>query len=128
MSHLAGGFIAVGLGAMLGAWLRWGLGVALNHRFPPVPLGTLAANLVGGYLIGLAVAWISARPELPPEWRLFIVTGFLGGLTTFSTFSAESVGMLLRGEFGWAALHTTWHLAGSILATALGIATYRALV
>ena len=126
MNHLAGGFVAVGLGAMLGAWLRWGLGLWLNPRFPEVPLGTLTANLVGGYLVGIAVAWISARPEIDPAWRLFIVTGFLGGLTTFSTFSAESVGMLLRGEFGWAALHTTWHLGGSILATALGIATYRA--
>lgn len=126
MNHLAAGFVAVGLGAMLGAWLRWGLGLWLNPRFPAVPLGTLTANLVGGYLVGIAVAWISARPEIDPAWRLFIVTGFLGGLTTFSTFSAESVGMLLRGEFGWAALHTTWHLGGSILATALGIATYRA--
>ena len=103
MNHLAGGFVAVGLGAMLGAWLRWGLGMWLNPRFPAVPLGTLTANLVGGYLVGIAVAWISARPEIDPAWRLFIVTGFLGGLTTFSTFSAESVGMLLRGEFGWAA-------------------------
>jgi len=127
MNPVAVGFVAVGLGAMLGAWLRWGLGLWLNPRFPAVPLGTLAANLVGGYLVGIAVAWISARPEIDPAWRLFIVTGFLGGLTTFSTFSAESVGMLLRGEFGWAALHTTWHLGGSILATALGIATYRAL-
>ena len=127
MSHLAGGFLAVGAGAVLGAWLRWFLGVWLNPRFPPVPLGTLAANVVGGYLVGIAVAWISARPEIAPEWRLFIVTGFLGGLTTFSTFSAESVGMMLRGEFGWAALHATWHLCGSVLATALGIATYRAL-
>jgi len=126
MNHVAGGFIAVGLGAMLGAWLRWGFGLLLNHRFPPVPLGTLAANILGGYLVGIAVAWISARPEIPPEWRLFIVTGFLGGLTTFSTFSAESVAMLLRGDYGWALLHTTWHLVGSIVATALGIATFRA--
>lgn len=127
MSALAGGFIAVGLGAMLGAWLRWGLGLWLNPRFPAVPLGTLAANVAGGYLVGVAVAWISARPEIPAEWRLFAVTGFLGGLTTFSTFSAESVGMMLRGEYGWAALHATWHLGGSIVATALGILTYRAL-
>jgi CrcB protein len=126
VNHLAGGFVAVGVGAALGAWLRWGLGMWLNPRFPAVPLGTLTANLVGGYLVGIAVAWISARPEIDPAWRLFIVTGFLGGLTTFSTFSAESVGMLLRCEFVWAALHTSWHLGGSILATALGIATYRA--
>ena len=119
--------VAVCVGASLGALLRWWLGSQLNSLFPGVPPGTLAANLVGGYLVGIAVAWISARPEIAPEWRLFIVTGFLGGLTTFSTFSAESVGMLLRGEYGWAALHTTWHLGGSILMTTLGIVTYRAL-
>jgi fluoride exporter len=127
MNPLAGGFIAVGLGAALGAWLRWGFGAWLNPRFPALPPGTLVANLLGGYLVGIAVAWISNRPELPMEWRLFVVTGFLGGLTTFSTFSAESVGMLLRGEYGWAALHTGSHLLGSLAMTALGIATYRAL-
>lgn len=127
MSALAGGLLSVGLGAALGAWLRWGLGAWLNPRLPSLPLGTLVANVAGGYLVGLAVAWISSRPEVAPEWRLFIVTGFLGGLTTFSTFSAESVGMLLRGDYGWAALHSTGHLFGSLLATALGIATFRAL-
>jgi CrcB protein len=127
LSSLAGGFLSVGVGAALGAWLRWGLGTWLNPRFAAVPAGTLAANLVGGYLIGIAVAWISARPEVSPEWRLFVVTGFLGGLTTFSTFSAESVGMLLRGDYGWATLHALGHLFGSLAMTALGIATYRAL-
>ena len=127
MNSLAGGLLSVGLGAALGAWLRWGLGAWLNPRHAAVPLGTLVANVAGGYLIGLAVAWISARPEIAPEWRLFVVTGFLGGLTTFSTFSAESVGMLLRGDYGWAALHSAGHLAGSLVATALGIATVRAL-
>lgn len=128
MSSLAGGFVAVGLGAAVGAWMRWGLGVWLNARTPALPLGTLIANLAGGYLVGIAVAWISHRPEMPVEWRLFLVTGFLGGLTTFSTFSAESVGMLLRGEYGWALLHTTWHLAGAIVMTALGVLTYRTLL
>lgn len=127
MSPLAGGFIAVGIGAALGAWLRWGLGVWLNPRLASLPLGTLAANLAGGYLAGIAIAWISHRPEVPVEWRLFIVTGFLGSLTTFSAFSAESVGMLLRGEYGWAALHTTGHVLGSLVLAALGVATYRAL-
>lgn len=127
MNHFAGGFVAVGVGAALGAWLRWGLGIWLNERTPALPLGTLASNLIGGYLVGIAVAWISHRPEVPVEWRLFIVTGFLGGLTTFSTYSAESVAMMLRGEYGWAALHTTWHLVGSLVLTACGIATYRAL-
>ena len=127
MNHLAGGFLAVGAGAALGAWIRWGLGMWLNARTPSLPLGTLAANLVGGYLVGIAVAWISHRPEVPPEWRLFIVTGFLGGLTTFSTFSAESVGMLMRGDYGWALFHSTGHLVGAIVMTALGIVTYRAI-
>ena len=127
MSALAAGFVSVGVGAALGAWLRWGLGTWLNPRFAALPAGTLLANLVGGYLIGVAVAWISARPEVSPEWRLFVVTGFLGGLTTFSTFSAESVGMLLRGDYGWAALHASGHLFGSLTMTALGIASYRAL-
>jgi fluoride exporter len=127
MNPFASGAIAVGLGAMLGAWLRWGFGVWLNPRLPALPLGTLLANIVGGYLVGIAVAWISHRHEVPVEWRLFVVTGFLGGLTTFSTFSAESVGMLLRGEYGWALAHTASHLLGSLAMTALGIATYRIL-
>ena len=128
MNPLVGGFVAVGVGAALGAWIRWGLGIWLNARSPALPLGTLAANLVGGYLVGIAVAWISHRPEVPAEWRLLIVTGFLGGLTTFSTFSAESVGMLMRGEYAWAFFHTTSHLVGAILMTVLGVLTYRALV
>lgn len=127
MSTLAGGFLAVGIGAALGAWIRWGFGLWLNPRFAALPMGTLAANLVGGYLVGIAIAWASHRPELPVEWRLFVVTGFLGGLTTFSAFSAESVGMLLRGDYGWAALHTAGHVAGSLVLAGLGIATYRAL-
>ena len=123
MNHLAGGFVAVGLGAMLGAWLRWGLGMWLNPRFPAVPLGTLTANLVGGYLVGIAVAWISARPEIDPAWRLFIVTGFLGGLTTFSTFSVEVVAQLMAGRMMWALSAIAVHVAGSIGMTLLGIGT-----
>ncbi len=122
-----GGLVAVGVGAMLGAWLRWGLGGWLNARGAALPWGTLAANLLGGYLVGIAIAAFTSRPELPPEWRLFVVTGFLGGLTTFSTFSAESVGMMLRGDYGWAALHAAGHLLGSLVLTALGIASWRAL-
>ena len=89
-------FFAVGVGAALGAWLRWGFGLWFNPALPELPLGTLAANLVGGYLIGLAMAFFIHYPSLSPEWRLFIITGFLGGLTTFSTFSAETVTLLLR--------------------------------
>jgi CrcB protein len=83
---MIGQFVAVGAGAALGAWLRWGLSAWLNPRVPQYPLGTLAANLVGGYLVGIAIAFFIARTDLAPEWRLFVVTGLLGGLTTFSTF------------------------------------------
>jgi CrcB protein len=121
------GFIAVGIGAALGAWLRWLLSVLYNATWPQLPLGTLASNLVGGYLIGVAAAFFIQNDALAPEWRLLIVTGFLGGLTTFSTFSAESVGLLTRGEYAWAGVHIVTHLAGSLVMTVLGIASYRAL-
>lgn len=122
-----GGFAAVGIGAALGAWLRWGLGAALNATVPLLPLGTLVANLVGGYLIGIAVSYLSEEPLLPQEWRLFVITGFLGGLTTFSTFSAESLALVSRGDYGWAALHSALHLVGCLLAAWLGALTFRAL-
>ena len=96
---MVAGIAAVGLGAACGAWLRWALSTWLNPRVPHFPLGTLAANLVGGYLVGLAVAYFAARHDIAPEWRLFIVTGFLGGLTTFSTYSSEVTQLLLRGEY-----------------------------
>jgi len=91
------------------------------------PLGTLAANVIGGYLIGLSLAWFALTEGLPPEARLLVITGFLGGLTTFSTFSAEAVGLLERQQYGWAATHIGLHLAGSLGATALGFATLRLL-
>jgi CrcB protein len=122
-----GGLLAVGGGAALGAWSRWALGLWLNALLPQLPLGTLAANVVGGYLIGLALAWFALAEGVPPELRLLVVTGFLGGLTTFSTFSAEAVGLLARQQFGWAAAHVALHLGGSLLATALGFATLRLL-
>ena len=118
--------LAVALGAALGAWLRWVLGVWLNPTTGNLPLGTLAANLIGGFLVGIAVAAFADRTEIAPAWRLFIITGFLGGLTTFSTFSAESVALLMRGSYGWALAHAGAHLFGSLVLTALGIATYRA--
>lgn len=127
MSATLGGFLAVGAGAALGAWLRWGLSLWLNERHAAIPLGTLAANWVGGYCVGLAVAWLGAQPELDPRWRLFIVTGLLGGLTTFSTYSAEVVNLLQRGALGWAFLTALLHLAGSLLLTWLGIASFSAL-
>lgn len=120
------GLVAVAGGAVLGAWARWGLSLGLNAINPALPYGTLLANLGGGFLIGVAVALFDAHPALSPEWRLFAVTGFLGALTTFSTFSAESVMLLQGGQLGAAALHSVLHLAGSILATFAGIAAWRA--
>ncbi len=119
------GFAAVGIGAAVGAWLRWALSLAFNARIESLPLGTLAANLVGGYLIGIAVALFQDLPQLAPEWRLLLVTGFLGGLTTFSTFSAEAVVLLQRGAYGWALLHSGIHLLGSVALCIAGFATWR---
>lgn len=114
-------------GAGFGALLRAGFNVVTVNTASVIPLGTLIANLVGGYLVGLAVAFFGNNPQLSPEWRLFIVTGFLGGLTTFSSFSAEVVAMIQRGEFTWALGTALLHLFGSLLLTFLGILTYQAL-
>jgi len=122
------GLAAVAIGAVLGAWLRWALGGWLNAIVPELPLGTLAANLGGGFVIGVAIAFFARYPGVAPEWRLAIITGFLGALTTYSTFSAEAVTLLARGQFGWAALHSFSHLAGSLAMTALGLVAFRALV
>jgi fluoride exporter len=115
------GVLAVFCGAGLGALLRWVLGLRLNPVFPTLPLGTLAANLIGGLLVGFAVAWLGRHPGLPPEVRLFVITGFLGGLTTFSTFSAEVVNLLGRGEYGWGLASAGAHLTGSLILTAIGM-------
>ena len=119
-------FVAVGLGAALGAWLRWGLGLWLANAHPKLAVGTLAANLGGAYLIGIALGFFAANPNLSPEWRLFAVTGFLGGLTTFSTFSGEAMALLQRGDYGWALAHSLIHLTGSIAFCIAGFATWRA--
>ena len=124
----AAAFAAVGVGAMLGAWARWGLGMLLNPVFPTLPLGTLAANLLGGYLMGLALGFMTHFEALSPELRLLVTTGFLGSLTTFSTFSAEATTLLARQQLGWAAAHVAMHAAGSIALTFAGIATVRLLL
>ena len=118
-------YLAVGLGAALGAWLRWGLGTLLNRVHEHIPQGTLVANLAGGYLIGVAIAFFYEHNGVSPEWRLFVITGFLGGLTTFSTFSAETVLMLQRSEYFWAASQVVLHVAGAILLCMGGFASYR---
>lgn len=112
---------AVAGGAALGALARWGLAMGFNPLFPTIPLGTLLANLGGGYLVGVAVALFASQSGLPPELRLFVITGFLGGLTTFSTFSAEVVSLLGGGQPGWALAAAAAHLIGSLLLTAAGI-------
>jgi CrcB protein len=122
-----GGVVAVGTGAAIGAWLRWALSAWLNPRLPEFPLGTLAANLIGGYFVGFAVAYFAANEGLAPELRLFAVTGLLGGLTTFSTFSSEVTQLLLRGDYLAAGGLAFTHLAGSLLLTVAGLATFRAL-
>ena len=116
-------FLAVGSGAALGAWARWLLGLALNPLFVAVPLGTLAANVIGGYLVGVAVGVLHIHTHFPLAWKLFAITGFLGGLTTFSTFSAEVVERLLAGQPAWAIGLAALHLAGSLTATWLGLLT-----
>ena len=118
---------AVAAGATLGALLRWGLSVRLNPLLPALPLGTLAANLVGGYCVGFAVGWLAQHPEIAPQVRLFVITGLLGGLTTFSTFSAEVVTHLEDGRLLWAFTLAGAHLVGSVALTAVGLATARAL-
>ena len=121
----AASFLAIGIGAACGAWLRWGLGLWLNPLHADIPYGTLAANLLGGYLIGLAVAWFAQHPGLSPEWRLLIITGFLGGLTTFSTFSAEVFTLLSRAQIAIGLLTVALHVLGSLAMTGLGVLTFR---
>jgi len=118
-------FLAIGIGAASGAWLRWGLGIFLNPVFPTLPLGTLAANLLGGFLMGMAMQFLLEHALLPPELRLAITTGFLGGITTFSTFSAETVTLLLRGEYLWTLAIVLVHVIGSVTMTLLGILVMR---
>ncbi len=120
--------LAVGIGGALGSLLRWVLGLRLNGLFPDLPLGTLASNVIAGYVIGVAVAFFARVPEVPSEWRLFIITGLMGGLSTFSTFSAEVVAHLQEGRLGWAAGEIAIHVCASVVMTILGIASVAAIM
>jgi CrcB protein len=115
--------LAISTGAALGALLRWCLGLGLNALLPQLPLGTLLANLLGGYLVGVAVVVLAPQSGVAPEWRLFAITGFLGGLTTFSTLSAEVVHALQQGRLGWALATVSTHVLGSLTLTVAGMAT-----
>ena len=125
MNAIGNGFMAVGVGAAIGAWARWGMSAWLNPRLMFFPLGTFVANAIGGFLVGVAMAYFVRHPDLSPAWRLFAVTGFLGGLTTFSTFSAEVIALIERGEVMWALAVAAAHLLVSLLLTAVGIWIYR---
>lgn len=117
--------VVIAVGASLGAWLRWLLGMKLNALFPTIPPGTVVANMVGGYIIGLAIAFLAASPTLSPEWRLLIIKGFCGGLTTFSTFSAETVALIQEGRLLWALGSVSLHVVGSLAMTAAGLLSYQ---
>ena len=114
---------AISFGSAAGALLRWQLGSRLNSFFPAIPPGTLAANIIGGYIVGLAIAYFAQANDIAPEWRLLIITGFCGGLTTFSTFSAEIATLLQQGRPTWALAAVAGHVLGSVLMTFAGIAT-----
>lgn len=117
--------VAVSVGGALGCLFRWWLALQLNRLFPSIPPGTLAANLIGGYIIGIAIGYFALNAAAPPEWRLFVMTGFCGGLTTFSTFSAEVFTLLANAQIAVAFAEIGLHVLGSLGATALGVLTVR---
>jgi CrcB protein len=119
--------LTISLGAATGALLRWQLGTKLNSLFPALPPGTLAANIIGGYIVGIAVAYFAQASDISPEWRLLIVTGFCGGLTTFSTFSVEVVSLMQQGRLALAMGAIAVHVTGSLLATLAGLASWQLL-
>jgi fluoride exporter len=120
-------FVAVGLGASLGAVARWQLSERLNSKLSILPMGTLLANWIGAFAIGLAIAYLSANPKIPEAWRLFLITGLLGGLTTFSAFSMEMVQLIQHGRWAALSVGVTAHVLGSIVLTLVGIAVFQSL-
>jgi len=120
--------VAVAIGAALGGLMRWRLGIWFNPLFAPIPMGTLAANLLGGFLAGLCLEFFARNADVSPELRLAATTGFLGGLTTFSTFSAETASLILRRDFLWSAVMAGVHLIGSVVLTLLGVYSVRLLL
>ena len=119
--------LAISLGSASGGLLRWSLGARLNSLFPDIPPGTVTANLIGGYVVGVAVAYFAQAPDIAPEWRLLIITGFCGGLTTFSTFSAEVLTLLQQGRLTLAMGAIAIHVSGSLLMTLAGLASWHLL-
>lgn len=125
-ARMLSSMLAIATGAALGALARWGLGLWLNAMFTAIPPGTLVANLVGGYLVGLALPLFLAHPDVAPAWRLFVITGFLGGLTTFSAFSGEVAVLLQQGRLLMATGAIGLHVVGSLAMTLAGFATVEA--
>lgn len=115
--------IAISIGSVVGALMRYGLSLSMNAFVPHIPMGTLASNLIAAYIVGVAIAFFGSTPNLPPAWRLFVITGLAGGLSTFSTFSAELLTLLRDGRLGWSAGMLALHVGGSLTMTALGMAT-----
>ena len=116
--------LAISIGSALGGLLRWALSLRFNALLLNLPPGTLLSNLIAGFVIGVGIAWLAQAPGLAPEWRLFLITGFCGGLSTFSTFSDEVVALLQRGQLGWAAAEVGVHVVGSVLATLAGMGVF----
>lgn len=114
---------AISIGSVIGALMRYGLSLSMNAFVPHIPMGTLASNLIAAYIVGVAIAFFASTPNLSPAWRLFVITGLAGGLSTFSTFSAELLTLLRDGRLGWSAGMLALHVGGSLTMTALGMAT-----
>lgn len=127
LSQMLKPIIFIALGATIGATLRWMIGLKLNSLFPTIPPGTIVANLVGSYIIGFAIAWFASHPGIAPEWKLLIVTGLCGSLTTFSTFSAEILTLIQQGQTIWALGAIATHVCGALLMTFAGMLSWNAI-